>query len=806
MRLHLFCCFFVVFYFAAIPLATAQHLLQGRVSDKQGMPVVSAVVLLQSLPDSSILKTELTDSNGNYKIQTDAKDKGLIKIVAASYLVAYRKISGTDEIVDITLEGDSKLLKDVVVSARKPLLERKPDRIVFNVESSISAIGSDAMTVLKKAPGVKVHDGEISLAGKSTVNVMINDKLVQLSGDELVEMLSSIPAENLLSIEIITAPPARYDAAGNSGIINIVTKHALSDGFNGNVTAGYSVRSLGSPFGSANVNYKKGRLNAYMNMSTAYFHSIPTSGYTVFYPQQRWEQSGSQVNKYPYIRLQAGADYTIGKRSTLGFLYTLGASSPVNEDDIKTHIIRQSDNGTDSVINTIAKETGSGVRNVLNLNYEYRIDSAGKKLNIDFDYFTRTGLRERELNSFNSFADGRNTGMQSRDWTKGTHVVNIKSIKTDLALPYEFAHFTLGAKASFTGNTSDNIFKTFDSSEYVTDPSRTNKFEYTENTQAMYVSAEKSFGKLGIQAGLRGEYTQTKGYSVTTGLSTSYDYFKLFPSLFAQYTFNEDNALNFNYTRRIGRPDFMLLNPFRVYSTPQSYEAGNPLLRPSYSTNFELGYTLKSQYTFTLFVQKQRSVFAQVLNVDTMQGGYNLTNDNIGSALSYGFSFDGTVNPTPWWESSLELYAYYTRFSSSYYDAMNKQSYSRPALAFSLGNTIFINKARTLSTELGCEYQTRQQSEFDLHYAVLNVQAGLKLLLLRKQMTLGLDAEDIFGTNRYRVMNRYNGAITNNYDDERIIRFSLMYRFGMRRETKRRENTSGIEERKSINNGRSNNN
>lgn len=799
MRLHLSCCFFIVFYFAAIPLITAQHLLQGRVSDKEGKPVVSAVVLLQSLPDSSILKTGLTDSNGNYKLQTDANDKGLIKIIATSYLVAYKKANAADEVIDITLESDSKLLKDVLVSARKPLIERQPDRIVFNVESSIAAIGNDAMSILKKAPGVRVHDDEISLAGKSTVNVMINDKLIQLSGDELIELLSSMPAENILKIEVITAPPAKYDASGNSGIINIVTKRSISDGFKGNVTTGYSIRSLGSPFMSGNVNYKKGKLNAYCNISSAYFRSIPTAAYTVYYPQQRWEQHNTQQNLYPYVRVQAGADYTIGKKSTVGFLYTLGASSPVYKDDTKTKMLNQGTNLLDSTQQTNARETGTGVRNVLNLNYEYRIDSSGKKLNVDFDYFTRNGQRKRDFTSYDIFPDG-STGAQSMNRTNGTQIVNIRSVKTDLTLPVKWARFTLGAKASFINNTSDNQFADYNGSTYVNDLSRSNKFDYTENTQAVYASAEKNIGKFGIQAGLRAENTQAKGYSPTLSITNRYNYFKLFPSLFFQYNINDDNNLNLNFTRRIQRPDFMLLNPFRYYSNLTSYETGNPFLQPSYSNNIELGYTFKSKYTLTFFVQRVTDLFAQVMNVDTAGDGFNFTNDNVGTELNYGLTLNAAVQPADWMESNLEFYGYYTYFNSSYYQAAIDQSYTRPSFNISVNNTFFLNSAKTLSAELNLDYEAKQLSQFNLQYQTFNMEAGVKALFFKKKLTLAFDAEDIFATDRYKLKNLYNGSLTNSYGDERTFRFSLSYKFGSLFDPKRRESTSGIEERKALNN------
>ncbi|OJW83014.1 MAG: hypothetical protein BGO69_03825 [Bacteroidetes bacterium 46-16] len=796
-----FLLFFGLFCFLFMPGLQAQYVIKGTISDKNNDPVMFATITLQRTKDSSIIITGLADSAGKFTLQNSNIKETFITVSAPGYIANAQKITDSSSkniILQFTLKGAEKLLANVTITAKKPLIERRPDRIIFNVADHITSDGSDAMNVLKKAPGVRVRDGEISISGKSTVTVMLNEKLLQLSGDELIEMLSSIPAGNILRIEIITAPPAKYDASGNSGIINIVTKHPLSDGFNGNVTTGYLLRSHSAPFMSANVNYKQGKVNVYANMSSAYFRSVPVSAYTIYYPQQRWEQNTTQQNLYPYVRLQAGADYTFTTRSTIGFLYTLGASSPVYEDDTKTRVFNLDANAIDSVLQTKAKETGSGVRNVFNLNYEYRIDSMGKKLNVDFDYFTRNGQHKRDFATDDVFADGSSTGVTNKNRTDGTQVVNIKSIKADLNLPAGWAKFTLGAKASFTENSSDNHFAAYNGSIYANDPLRSNTFEYTEYVQSLYGSIEKSFNKLSMQAGLRAEHTRSKGYSPTLAIANNYKYLKLFPSLFFQYSFNEDNELNLNFTRRIQRPDFMLLNPFRYYSNTTSYETGNPFLQPSYSNNIEIGYTLRSRYTLNLFFQRVTDLFAQVMNVDTTDDGYHFTNANVGTELNYGISFNAVVNPAPAWESAIEFYAYYTHFNSSYYSSSTMQSYTRPSFNISTNNTFFLNGAKTLSAELDLDYEAKELSQFSLQYQTFNMEVGVKALLFRKRLSVALNIEDIFATDRYRLRNLYNGSVTNNYGDNRLFRISIGYKFGTRANVKNRPNTSGIEERQGL--------
>ncbi len=223
-------------------------------------------------------------------------------------------------------------MKEVAVTVKKPLIERKIDRIIFNVENSITAIGSDALEALSKAPGVHVSGtDEISLAGKSTVSVMIDDKLLQVGGEELAEMLQAIPSDNIARIEVITAPPAKYDAAGNSGIINIVTKKAKQQGLNSNI-GGVAVRNLlTSARGVAAFNYRKDNLNIYGNTDFGDNYSKPLEQQTTYYPNEQLNQVNHVDNLHNYHYSQLGADYDITPKAVIGILYTYAGSTPKND-------------------------------------------------------------------------------------------------------------------------------------------------------------------------------------------------------------------------------------------------------------------------------------------------------------------------------------------------------------------------------------------------------------------------------------------------------------------------------------------
>ena len=773
----------------------AQGRIRGKISDRTGESISLATAIIINKTDSSIFSTAPADSAGNYSISYKDLKTILLKATAPGYKAQLAIIDDTAKQYNFILDEDATTLRAVTVSAQKPVIEHKADRTIYNVESSVSANGSDAYELLKKVPGVTVSKDVIGIVGKSTVMVMINEKTVEIDGDELAAVLKSIGSDNISRIEVITTPPAKYDAEGNSGIINIITKKAIDDGLSGNITGGYRQTSLGAPFTEGAFNYKKGRWDVYGNENVMNTNWKPVEQYTAYYPTERLEQRNNIANQNPWGRFQLGADYKISEHSTIGVLYTYGTSDPQSNESIKAAFYNNS-NVIDSLVNTSAHTNESGRRNVLNLNYEWRIDSSGKKLNVAADYFTRTGKKTRDFTTIDNYGDGNATGISSIDKSIGTQVVTIGSIKADVEWPTALANISFGGKASMVHNTSDNTFKYLEGSEYFTDPGKTNKFDYKENTQALYLSAKRTYKAWEFQAGLRGEYTQTNGYSPTVGQSNVNNYFKLFPTVYIQYAASEDHSFRLSYSKRIDRPDFWLLNPFRYYSTTNSYTEGNPFLQPSYSNNIELSYTLKSNYTFTLYTQVQDNVYTQALLVDTINSGLYFRMANVGKSVNYGFTSNGRFEPTNRWESNVQLTAYYGTFSSAYYNELQTSKYSKSSFTVSVNNSVFLNENKTWLAEVNFVYQANQQSDFDLEYAAGNLDIGIKAMFLDKRLIVALESADILATDRARLKNLYNQSLTNNYEDERELRFSLTYKFGKRHGTDEEREQKVSEEEK----------
>ncbi len=770
--------------------AQAQHTFQGKVTREQKEPLAFATIILRTAADSALLQTTFTDNTGYFNFQLPSGDAFLAEISMLGYdkKIVPVEVQNRDTVF-ISLHASGKTLDDVVISSRKNLIERKADRTIFNVEQSVAAIGSDVYDLLKKAPGVQVSNNNVGIVGKSTVNVMINDRPVQVTGSELESMLRSMPAADVAKIEVITAPPARYDAEGNSGIINIVTKKNRKAGFNGNITLSYEQRTKPSQVVESNFNYRKGKLNIYGTVNANRYRFISNEITNTVYPRQKQDQTLDQDNRPVYTWSQVGADYNLSSNTVLGIQYTHGTMDTKRDEQIRTRVFSLPSEQQDSTMRTDAFATDKGRRDVINLNYEWKIDSSGKKLSLNVDYFNRRGDKTRDFTTANFFNNGEATGNNSDNRSYGSQLTRISTARADLEWPTRLATFTTGAKATFIHNNSDNVFRYLSGQDYVTDPGKTNTFDYKENTQALYASAQRTMGKWQVQAGLRAEYTQTEGVSPTLNQANTNDYFKLFPSAYVQYKHNENHSWNLNYTRRINRPSFWNMNPFRVYSTATAYEEGNPFLQPSFSNNIELGYTYQSMLVFTAFVQKVDHFATRVSRIDTVNNSFSFGQANAGNELQTGLTGTLNIDPLPWWESTTQLFGTYNHFSSSYYQSDVR--YGRFSFSLETQNTFTLNPAKTLIAELGFSYTSRQQSDFDIQSPFYSLTAGAKVLMVRKKLTLSAYVEDLLRTDIWIMQNLYNGTYQRSYFDNRMLRLALSWKFGNRDvKEKRQRNTT----------------
>lgn len=778
----------------------AQHTISGKVTGASGEPLPFAMLHLLSAKDSSMLQSSFPDSLGHYTLTLPAPDALCLEAVAMGYHSGYFSLKDTaaDQVLDIVLQEAKQEMKEVTVTAAKPLLERRPDRLIFNVSSSVTAMGGNAIDALKKAPGVWIRqqDNTINLVGKSYVQVLINDRLQQLSGEDLMALLQSIPSDHIDRIEVITAPPAKYDAAGSAGFVNIVLKKNGREGLNGSLRVAYEQAAYGKGSGGADLNYRNGKLNLYSSASYSNGSNQITERLNTPYPSQLFRVEDHYQRRLRPQQYTIGADYELHRNGILGVELNANIQDRTNNGYTDTRALALANGNLDSALKTLSHSTALSHNYVANINYVWSIDSSGKKLSLNGN---RLWFNSRRANDFNTLHYRDNfitpTGIVSNNNTDGRQDIGITTMQADLSLPLHGLSLSLGGKLSFIDNRSDNHFYYRAQGAVYEDPAISNAFTYHEKVQALYVSGEKNMGKWSFQGGLRAEYTQTTGYSVSLDQRNDNRYLKLFPSAFIQYRLNEDHTWGLSYSKRINRPDYRSLDPYRAYATPYHYGQGNPFLRPALNHNVELTYTFKGRYTFAAFYQYEKDHFGSVWMTDPVHKVTSGISRNFADFSAYGLNVTGSLQPLGFWEMQGQLSAQMQQLKSREY-TITEQSYSLPLYYLSLSNSFTLNRSRTLIAELNGFYLSRSREDFLELRPMGAIDAGLKVLLLDKRLVLGLNASDILASQKARGLHIVTGQTIDNYFDTRNVRLTASYKWGNSKLKARRERNTGIEEEK----------
>lgn len=785
--------------FTDITKLHAQSTIEGMILNGQNEPVSHAVIALLHEKDSAIAQTILPDSAGNFSIEIPEIQNKLIKVTAMGYDGEIRRIEKTAGVLkrmDFILK--EKELNTIDISATRPLYERKTDRMIFNVSASITAAGGNALDAIKKAPGVIVQQSDytINLTGKSSVMVLVNDRLLQLSGEDLFAYLQSVSSDNVDRIEIITSPPARYDAAGNSGLINIVLKKNKVAGVNGNARVGYEQASYGKGIAGLDINYRKGNLNLYGSVNYTNGANQIAERLNTPYPGQLFKVTDDYKRILKPLQYTLGADYDIHKNGVLGVQWMSNSVNRIDEADNSIEVLKFPAMSLDSTMMTTGYNKRNNSNNILNVNYTWNIDTLGKKFTFNTNKLWFNSKRTNDFTTVH-YKDkfSTPTGVQSKNGSEGKQYINITTIQADIALPYSFVYLSAGGKLSFIDNNSSNKFGYFDQDGYHEDLLISNSFDYNEKVQALYASVQKMLGKWSFQAGLRGEFTQTKGYSLNLNQTNINQYFNLFPTAYIQYQLNEDHNWNLNYSKRINRPGYRSLDPFRAYATPYHYNEGNPFLLPSFNHNLELAYTYKSRFTLSAFYQYEQNHFASVWLIDSLQHITSGISMNFSDFISYGINAVGSFQLLRWWELQAQFSLQEQQLKSKFYTS-TEQSYKLPTYYAGLNNSFVLNNVKTLFAEINMFYLGKQREDFLEINALGSVDIGLKALLLDKKFTVNVSVTDIFATQKARGTHIITRQTIDNYFDTRNVRVSLNYKFGNKRIKAKRERDIGIEEEK----------
>jgi len=778
--------------------------VSGILQDATGKPMDYATVSILNAKDSSVVKGTLSNEKGGYVFDHIKTGSYLVKATVVGYEKAVSKpFAVADGASNVTvpvlvIQASSHTLNTVTVVASKPLIERKVDRTVMNVENSVLAAGNSAMEILERAPGVSVDkDDNISLKGKQGVTVMINDKLTYLSAAQLATLLRSTDGTTIQSIEIITNPSAKYDAAGNSGIINIKLKKNKQTGTNGSVTAGAAYGSNWRDNETLTLNHKEGNLNVFgtfshndnkryssINLKRIITDSLANKTYFNQYTAL------PQVNHNNSYRL--GADYDLSSKNTIGFVVSGYFNNENDLNKTNTYIGPNFTEVDSSLItNSNIRQTYHSV--AVNLNDSYKIDTAGQQLNVDLDYskFKNTSNSQYVTDYF--LQDGSPQHPQGFLGNITPSNIVIHTGKADYAKPLtKTLKLEAGVKYSDV-KTDNDLQQTLSADEpYVSN----NHFVYDEKVSAGYINLSKDFKKTSVQAGLRAEYTSSTATGDSANVVEAIDrnYLNLFPSVFINHTINDKNEFSLSYSRRIDRPEYDNLNPFVYNLDPYTYQKGNPYLKPQYTNNYEFNYTYNKSITLTLGYSRTTDVITQIPGTDPATKVSFVTQENLQTQNSYNVNLYAPYTISKWWTGDVNATGFYLGFKSNGLEGGNLDN---GKAAYQLRTTQTFTPAKGYKIELTSNYQSA------LVYGLFNVKpqystdAGISHSFADKKVNIKLSMSDIFNTRTNNVTSIYqnNNLVINQKNESRVTRLTFTYNFGNRK-IKARQHQTGADEEK----------
>lgn len=776
--------------FGAKSVAQQGSSISGKVIDGGDEKIIAAATInLAKASDTSLVKIAVADKEGNFLFDGVRPGSYLVWVTSISHGKTFSEKLVVKDTVSVLSTGVLKLLpiskdlQSVTVVSKRPFIERRADKTVMNVESSATSAGTTALEMLEKAPGVTIDkDGNLSLKGKQGVVILIDGKQTYMSGADLANYLKSLPTALLEQIEIMTNPSAKYDAAGNAGIINLKTKKIRQKGFNGSLNLGY-VQGVYPKFNSgANINYRRDKLNMFASVSASKRKNfqdlnIERKFYSGNALVGSFTQQANMYRTNSNYNAKIGADYFINSKTTIGAVVT-AFDVPNSSDLVNESYLRNVAGLVDSSIVSKSSDKESWKNFGSNINFRRQFDSTGRELTADFDYLYYNPEKGQPIN--NSVFS--NTGSLLRSETLYANLptnISIYSGKADYTqMLQKKIKFETGLKLSAVETDNKANYYIVQNGNKVVDYSRTNFFDYNEKIIAGYVNFSGQVKKWGWQAGLRGENTKYNGrmYGNPTQSDSTFsnNYLSLFPTLYLTYAHNDKHQFGLNYGRRISRPDYEDLNPFISYIDPYTQGAGNPYLRPAYAQVIELSHTyrqfLSTTFTYTYDKDMISSTFEEKDKVIIQRRG------NFSKRNSYNLSVSAQVPVKKWY-----MFTIYTEGNYQHYTGLvNKEPINLEISRFLVQSQHTFTFKNNWSAEISGFYATKFNEGQLIIDPLGQVDAGVSKKVLKGKGTVKISFRDLFGTGNAKGGANF-GTTKVKFSQQRDIRtvgISFMYRFG----------------------------
>ena len=784
--------------------ATAQSTatVSGTVTDNNNKPLAAVTVSLLQAKDSGLVKASISDAAGKFNIAVSKN---------GSYLLSYSLIGFENNFSPVlTVENGKQVtvnaialspavgkLQGVTVTSKKPMIEVKADKTIFNVEASINATGSNALELLQKSPGVQVDNNEnISMKGKTGVRVYVDGKMMQLDTKDLAAYLKGINSNDIEAIEMISNPSAKYDASGNAGIINIRLKKNKKFGTNGSATLGLVQGVTPKGNGSVNLNYRDKKVNVFGNVSGNIGNYQNLLDLYRIQKDTLYDQHSKNINVNKSMNVKAGADYFIDNRNTIGIMATTSLGEYEFRSSSNTAISYHPTGIYTKTLKAFNNIPGTRTNSNFNLNYRYA-DTSGTEVNFDADYglFRGTG-RSYQPNSYYGSNNNLLYSIINRNSTPTD--IDIYTAKLDVEHKLGKGKLGYGVKTSFV--TTQNVFDFYNDNASgipVKILDRSNSFTYKENVNAGYVNYQRQLStKWSLQTGLRLEHTNSEGDltradgTVQADNNVKKDYVDLFPSAAVTWNINTKHALNLTFSRRIDRPTYQDLNPFENKLDELTYEKGNAFLRPQYTNSVELTHTFLSTINTTVGYSYVKDYATQV--TDTTGNATFIQQKNLATQQIISFSIGSSLPIKKWWNGYANIWYNYQLFEGTIgtHDlSLNIPSYGAYVQqTFTLGKdyTAEISSYFNGPSVWGATWKTKPQGGVDI---------GLQKQIFQKKATIKVSATDIFHTNPWTAISDFGGTYIKGGGawESQTVRVNFSWRFGSNQIKNSRDRKTGLE-------------
>jgi ferric enterobactin receptor len=794
--------FFCLSIFAFSVKAQNPGKISGKVSDAATKQIINyATISLFKQGATVPFNGVVTDDKGNFVLANLADGNYVVKVEFIGYQQKLVNVSITDatpavSLGNVALAPSQNQLQDVVVTAKRPTVENKIDKLVYNPANDLTSQGGMAIDILQKVPMVSVDiDGNVELLGNTNIQFLINGKPSSIFGSSLTEALQAIPASQIQSIEVITNPGAKYDATGTGGIINIILKQNNVEGVNGSVNLSAGTRLENGAF---NINAKKGKVSvgAFFNGNERINSTTLTNSET--------KSTGTGTSS-DLLQDGSSAFKRSGYQSGLNFQYDISKKDQISASVGYDHF------GNTSAGSTNQQQLETGVSNDILLNQFSILNSSSKFHDNATDFslgYKKTFDKKDETLDFlvsSSFGSDYNYSSQTQQYldgstlpTSGLNNTNpgtdrLTNISLDYSLPISKS-FTLetGAKATIEDINNNVVTDTLQNDGYVPDPAQTYNFNYNRNIYAYYVSATFSLFHDFINgiAGLRYEYTTTSSSYANTHVP---GYGILAPSFTLQHKIDDEQSLKFSYSYRLQRPQYSDVDPFYNISDPHNISTGNPDLKPELGHNYEFGYNKSFNNGPSIYValfyrrntndiQSFATYYASKLIDGTDYTDLELTTrENIGSETNEGANLYITIPVTG--KFSLRSNNYFAdRISENPYDPLNPGEPTRvTGFVYRLNLNASYEFAPTFAAEVFGNYRSSQRTIQGENPAFGFYNFALRKQLWKKKASIGLTAANPF--NNYIAQTAITNTGNSYQTSTREVPFrsfgiSLTYKFG----------------------------